>query len=102
VLPSVVKAFGAALGTIALFHSPSTLRLSGLVGLDRTSQLARTWEEFDVGAGVPLAETARTGEPVEGGDTGATLVTSENIDDEEVQSVLDPSCDNPPTEPPEG
>jgi len=47
-------------------------------------------------------EMARTGEPVEGGDTGATLVTSENIDDEEVQSVLDPSCDNPPTEPPEG
>lgn len=40
----------------------------------------------------------RTGEPVEGGDTGATLVTQENIDDEEVQAVLDPSCENPPTD----
>lgn len=64
VLPSVVEAFGAAVGTIALFHSPSTLRLAGVVGIDRQPQLRRTWEQFDVGAGVPLAETARTGEPV--------------------------------------
>lgn len=42
-------------------------------------------------------EEIRTGESVESGDTGATLVTQENIDDEEVQAVLDPSCDNPPT-----
>ncbi len=42
-------------------------------------------------------EEIRTGEGVEGGDTGATLVTQDNIDDEEVQAVLNPSCDNPPT-----
>lgn len=64
VLPSVVEAFGAAIGTIALFHSPSTLRLVGLVGAAHQPRLRRTWEQFDVGAGVPLAETARSGEPV--------------------------------------
>ncbi len=42
-------------------------------------------------------EEVRTGEGVEGGDTGATLVTQDNIDDEEVQAVLNPSCDDPPT-----
>ncbi|BBL80682.1 ABC transporter substrate-binding protein [Rubrobacter xylanophilus] len=40
----------------------------------------------------------RTGEQVEGGDTGAILVTKENIDDPEVQRVLKPSCENPPVE----
>lgn len=64
VLPAVVEAFGADIGTIALFHSPSTLRLAGVVGMDHQPQLRRTWEHFDIGAGVPLAETARTGEPV--------------------------------------
>ncbi|MBA2691989.1 MAG: substrate-binding domain-containing protein [Rubrobacter sp.] len=43
-------------------------------------------------------EEIRTGESVEGGDTGSTLVTQDNIDDEEVQAVLNPSCDNPPTD----
>ena len=38
----------------------------------------------------------RDGEPMQSGDTGATLVTQENLNDEEVQSVLKPSCENPP------
>jgi ribose transport system substrate-binding protein len=29
-------------------------------------------------------------------DTGATLVTQENLDDPEVKAVLDPSCENKP------
>lgn len=48
-----------------------------------------------VGAAV---EEIRTGNSVEGGDTGATLITKNNIDDEQVQSILDPSCDDPPVE----
>ncbi len=44
-------------------------------------------------------EEIRTGESADtGGDTGATLVTQDNIDNEEVQAVLNPSCDNPPTD----
>ncbi len=44
------------------------------------------------------ADMVRTGQPVKGSDTGSILVTGENIDDTDVQSVLKPSCDNPPTE----
>jgi ribose transport system substrate-binding protein len=38
----------------------------------------------------------REGATVEGQDTGATIVTRDNLEDEEVQSVLNPSCENPP------
>ena len=38
----------------------------------------------------------REGTQVESQDTGATIVTQENLEDEEVQSVLDPSCEDPP------
>jgi ribose transport system substrate-binding protein len=39
----------------------------------------------------------RYGEDTGSQDTGVTLVTGENVDDPEVQAVLNPSCDNPPT-----
>ena len=39
----------------------------------------------------------RYGEATGSQDTGVTLVTGENVDDPEVQAVLNPSCDNPPT-----
>lgn len=42
-------------------------------------------------------EMIREGADVQDTDTGATIVTQENIDDPEVQAVLKPSCDNPPT-----
>jgi len=29
-------------------------------------------------------------------DTGATLVTQDNLDDPKIQSILDPSCENKP------
>jgi anti-sigma regulatory factor (Ser/Thr protein kinase) len=64
VLPAVVAAFGADTGTVAQFRSPSTLRLVGVVGLDDRPETVATWAEFDVSAGVPMAEAARTGEPV--------------------------------------
>jgi ribose transport system substrate-binding protein len=38
----------------------------------------------------------REGAKVESEDTGATIVTKDNLQDPEVQSVLDPSCENPP------
>lgn len=38
----------------------------------------------------------REGATVESGDTGSTIVTKDNLDDPEVKSVLDPSCENPP------
>jgi ribose transport system substrate-binding protein len=38
----------------------------------------------------------REGATVESQDTGATIVTKDNLEDEEVQTVLNPSCDNPP------
>ncbi|MDP9478684.1 MAG: substrate-binding domain-containing protein [Actinomycetota bacterium] len=48
--------------------------------------------------GVNAAVSAiREGKTPKGGDTGATLVTKESLNDPEVQSVLKPSCDNPPT-----
>jgi ribose transport system substrate-binding protein len=39
----------------------------------------------------------RYGEDTESQDTGVTLVTDDNVDDPEIQAVLNPSCDNPPT-----
>ena len=41
-------------------------------------------------------EIVREGAKVESQDTGATIVTKDNLEDQEVQSVLNPSCDNPP------
>jgi DNA-binding LacI/PurR family transcriptional regulator len=38
----------------------------------------------------------REGAKVESEDTGSTVVTRDNLDDPEVQSVLNPSCENPP------
>ena len=42
-------------------------------------------------------EMLREGTQVEGADTGSTLVTQDNLNDSEVEAVLNPSCDNPPT-----
>ena len=42
-------------------------------------------------------EMIREGTQVEGADTGSTLVTQDNLNDSEVEAVLNPSCDNPPT-----
>src|SRR5829696_4091225 len=41
-------------------------------------------------------EIVREGAKVQSQDTGATFVTKDNLEDQEVQSVLKPSCDNPP------
>jgi ribose transport system substrate-binding protein len=41
-------------------------------------------------------EIVREGAKVESQDTGATIVTKDNLEDSEVQSVLNPSCENPP------
>ncbi len=38
----------------------------------------------------------RQGAEVQGQDTGATIVTKNNLNDPEVQAVLNPSCENPP------
>src|SRR5918994_2047913 len=38
----------------------------------------------------------RTGAKVESEDTGSTIVTKDNLEDPKVQSVLNPSCENPP------
>src|SRR5215210_2207960 len=38
----------------------------------------------------------REGATVESQDTGATIVTKDNLEDEKVKSVLNPSCENPP------
>jgi ribose transport system substrate-binding protein len=38
----------------------------------------------------------REGAKVQSEDTGSTIVTKDNLDDPEVQSILNPSCDNPP------
>lgn len=35
-------------------------------------------------------------------DTGAALITKDNVDDPEIKALLNPSCDNPPTKTPEG
>ena len=41
-------------------------------------------------------KTIRTGNGVEGGDTGSYLVTKDNVNDPEIQAVLRPTCENPP------
>jgi ribose transport system substrate-binding protein len=38
----------------------------------------------------------REGVQVQDQDTGATIVTKDNLDDPEVQSLLNPTCENPP------
>jgi ribose transport system substrate-binding protein len=38
----------------------------------------------------------REGVDVDSEDTGATIVTQENLEDPEIQGVLNPSCENPP------
>ncbi|MGH3979489.1 MAG: substrate-binding domain-containing protein [Pseudonocardiaceae bacterium] len=38
----------------------------------------------------------RDGRPAPGGDTGAVLITRDNVDAPEVAALLDPSCENPP------
>ena len=35
-------------------------------------------------------------------DTGAALITKDNVNDPEIKALLNPSCDNPPTKTPEG
>ncbi len=40
--------------------------------------------------------TIRDGQPAPGGDTGAMLITRDNVDDPEVTALLRPSCENPP------
>lgn len=41
-------------------------------------------------------DIVRQGAEVESQDTGSTIVTKDNLEDPEVQSVLNPSCENPP------
>ena len=64
VLPALREAFGAAVVTVAAFEPPSTLRLVEVVGMEHRPQARQEWAEFDVSAAVPLAEAARTGQPV--------------------------------------
>jgi ribose transport system substrate-binding protein len=45
-----------------------------------------------------MVEHIREGTPMESADTGVTFLTIENIDTEEAQEVLEPSCDNPPVD----
>ncbi|THV36430.1 ABC transporter substrate-binding protein [Glycomyces buryatensis] len=45
-----------------------------------------------------MVEHLREGTAMESADTGVTFVTPDNIDSEEVQAVLEPSCDNPPVD----
>jgi ribose transport system substrate-binding protein len=54
---------------------------------------------FEMGyKGVETAvQKIRENAEVESQNTSVTLVTRDNVDDPEVQSVLNPSCDNPPT-----
>jgi ribose transport system substrate-binding protein len=42
-------------------------------------------------------QAIREGTPSKGGDTGSVLVTQDNLNDSDIQAVLNPSCDNPPT-----
>jgi ribose transport system substrate-binding protein len=41
-------------------------------------------------------EIIREGAKVQSEDTGSTIVTKDNLEDPKVQSVLNPSCENPP------
>ncbi|WP_116953527.1 ABC transporter substrate-binding protein [Jiangella endophytica] len=43
-----------------------------------------------------MVEHLREGSPLESADTGVTFLTQENVDTEEAQAILEPSCDNPP------
>jgi ribose transport system substrate-binding protein len=54
---------------------------------------------FEMGyKGVETAvQKIRENAGVESQNTSVTLVTRDNVDDPRVQSVLHPSCDNPPT-----
>lgn len=44
-----------------------------------------------------MVQTVRTGHITAGEDTGVTFVTQRNVNDRQVQAVLNPSCENPPT-----
>lgn len=44
-----------------------------------------------------MAKTVRTGQLASSQDTGVTFVTQQNINDPQVQAILQPSCENPPT-----
>jgi ribose transport system substrate-binding protein len=44
-----------------------------------------------------MVQTVRTGHITTSEDTGVTFVTQRNINDRQVQAVLNPSCENPPT-----
>ncbi len=41
-------------------------------------------------------QVIRNGTDVDSEDTGVTFVTKDNLNDQEVQAVLNPSCENPP------
>ena len=44
-----------------------------------------------------VVDMIRNGAKPKSEDTGSTVVTKENLNSDEVQAVLKPSCDNPPT-----
>ena len=44
-----------------------------------------------------MAQTVRTGRIASSKDTGVTFATQQNINDPQVQAILKPSCENPPT-----
>ncbi len=44
-----------------------------------------------------MVKTVRTGQIASSKDTGVTFVTQQNINDPQVQAILTPSCENPPT-----
>ncbi|MGH3888062.1 MAG: substrate-binding domain-containing protein [Pseudonocardiaceae bacterium] len=43
-----------------------------------------------------MVQTVRTGQVASSADTGVTFVTQQNINDPQVQTILKPSCENPP------
>jgi ribose transport system substrate-binding protein len=44
-----------------------------------------------------MVQTIRTGQIASSKDTGVTFATQQNINDPQVQAILKPSCENPPT-----
>lgn len=44
-----------------------------------------------------MVQTVRTGQVASSEDTGVTFVTQQNINDPQVQAILNPRCDNPPS-----
>ena len=64
VLPLLREAFSAAVVTLVGFRSPTTLHLIAAVGLEDKPGLEAAWSDFNVMAQVPVAEAARTGQPV--------------------------------------